>query len=245
MSIVVPAYNEERRLSSSLKLLEESAAGEVAAAGLDLAEIVIVDDGSADRTPELLRAAAARDHLVAPLLRGGRNEGKGAALAAGIRVARGELVLLSDVDLSTPLEDVAKLYARLREGADVAIGSRDLPGSTIAAPKYRKQIGRIFNAMVRRLTGLPFKDTQCGFKLMPAATARQLVEVQLVKGFAFDVEMLMRARALGMSIAEVPVTYVHDDDSKVNPLLASPRMALDVLRLAVRMRRATHRGVNS
>jgi glycosyltransferase involved in cell wall biosynthesis len=209
----------------------------VASAGLELLEIVIVDDGSHDSTPELLRAAAARDHLVAPLLRGGHNEGKGAALAAGIRVARGELTLLSDVDLSTPLEDVGKLHARMREGADVAIGSRDVPGSNVAAPEYRKHIGRVFNAMVRRLTRLPFKDTQCGFKLMPTATARRLTEGQLVKGFAFDVELLMRARALGLTVAEVPVTYLHDDDSKVNPLLASPRMAFDVLKLALRLRR--------
>jgi glycosyltransferase involved in cell wall biosynthesis len=209
----------------------------MAAAGLELAEILIVDDGSGDRTPELLQAAAEQDHLIRPLLRGGHNEGKGAALAAGIRVARGELTLLSDVDLSTPLEDIGKLHTRLREGADLAIGSRDVPGSTVAAPEHRKHIGRAFNAMVRRLTGLPFKDTQCGFKLMPTATARELTQVQLVKGFAFDVEMLMRARARGLSIAEVPVSYFHDDDSKVNPLLASPRMAYDVLRLAVRVRR--------
>jgi dolichyl-phosphate beta-glucosyltransferase len=232
----VPAYNEERRLERALRVFEESAATTVAAAGLELAEIVIVDDGSADRTPELLRAAAARDHLVQPLLRGGHNEGKGAALAAGVRVARGELTLLSDVDQSTPLEDIGKLYARLVEGTDLAIGSRDVPGSDVAAPEYRKQIGRVFNAMVRRLTGLPFKDTQCGFKLMRTDTARTLLEHQLVSGYAFDVELLMRARAKGLRVVEVPVTYIHDNDSRVNPLTASPRMALDLMRLVYRLR---------
>ena len=214
----MPAYNEERRLPASLSVLEATAAAELGAAGLELAEIVVVDDGSDDRTPDLLREAAVGFPLLAPLLRGGHNEGKGAAVAAGVAVARGELVLLSDLDLSTPLADVARLYAKLGEGAELAIGSRDVPGSDIEAPEHRKQIGRIFNALVRRLTGLPFKDTQCGFKLMPAATARELVEEQLVKGFAYDVELLMRARARGLEIAEVPVHYVHDTASKVNPL---------------------------
>ncbi len=233
----MPAYNEERRLARSLEVFEGSAAEEVAAAGLELREIVVVDDGSTDRTPDLLRAAAGRAPVITPQLRGGHNEGKGAAVAAGIGVARGELVLLSDVDLSTPLSEVAKLWSGLREGADLAIGSRDVPGSTVAAPEYRKTIGRAFNAMVRRLTGLPYRDTQCGFKLMRTETARELTKTQLVPGFAFDVELLMRARAAGLSIDEVPVVYLHDDDSKVNPLLASPRMALDVIRLVARLRR--------
>ena len=107
----------------------------------------------------------------------------------------------------------------------------------MAAPEYRKTIGRAFNAMVRRMTGLPFRDTQCGFKLMRTDTARELTRTQIVPGFAFDVELLMRARAGGLSIDEIPVVYLHDDDSKVNPLLASPRMALDVIRLVARLRR--------
>jgi dolichyl-phosphate beta-glucosyltransferase len=218
-------------------VLGSSAAADLGAEGLELEEIVIVDDGSADRTPAMLLEAASSDHLFVPLLRG-TNEGKGAALAAGVRQARGELTLLCDVDLSTPLGEIGKLYERLEAGADIAIGSRDIPGSVVEAPEHRKHIGRAFNLMVRRLTGLPFKDTQCGFKLMTTAIARSLVEGQLVKGFAFDVEMLMRARARGGSIAEVPVTYIHDKDSKVNPLSASPRMAFDVLRLAYRLRRS-------
>jgi dolichyl-phosphate beta-glucosyltransferase len=219
-------------------MMGSSATADLRVEGLELAEIVIVDDGSADRTPAMLREAASRDHLFVSLLRS-TNEGKGAALAAGVRHARGELTLLCDVDLSTPLAEIGKLYERLEAGADVAIGSRDIPGSVVEAPEHRKHIGRTFNLMVRRLTGLPFKDTQCGFKLMPTAIARSLVEGQLVTGFAFDVEMLMRARAMGVSIAEVPVTYIHDRDSKVNPLSASPRMALDVLRLAYRQRRSS------
>jgi dolichyl-phosphate beta-glucosyltransferase len=159
-----------------------------------------------------------------------------------VRAARGELALLIDVDLSTPLGELTKLARSLEAGADVAIGSRDLPGSVVVnAPEHRKHIGRAFNLMVRRLTGLPFRDTQCGFKLMTTETARSLLRDQLVHGFAFDVELLLRARAMGLEIAEVPVVYIHDRDSKVNPLAASPRMAADVLRLAWRFRRSRGR----
>jgi dolichyl-phosphate beta-glucosyltransferase len=234
----VPAHNEERRLRPLFEALGAAAAKGFGATGLELLEAVIVDDGSFDRTAAILREAAAEDHLVVPVITGGANEGKGAALAAGVRQARAELTLLCDVDLSTPLEELGKLYERLQAGADVAIGSRDVPGSIVDAPEHRKHIGRTFNFMVRRVTGLPFKDTQCGFKLMTTATARKLMERQVVKGFAYDVEMLMRARAMGMSIAEVPVTYVHNDDSRVRPLAASPRMAVDVLKLGYRFRRS-------
>ena len=187
--------------------------------GLTLAEVVVVDDGSTDRTPEMLREAAARDGTFVPLLRGGANEGKGAALRAGAGVARGDLILFVDVDMSTPLGELEKLRARLDAGADLAIGSRDVTGSVLVhAPAHRKYIGRTFNLLVRRLTGLPFKDTQCGFKLMRTDVARGLLAEQSVGGFAFDVELLMRARALGLRVDEVPVTYIHDDDSRVNPL---------------------------
>jgi dolichyl-phosphate beta-glucosyltransferase len=185
----------------------------------------------------MLEEGAQRHELLVPLLGHGPNQGKGAALRTGVAKARGELALFADVDMSTPLEELAKLWARLRDGVDVVIGSRDAYGSVlISAPEYRKRIGRTFNALVRGVTGLPFKDTQCGFKLMAADTARELLEHQLVGGYAYDVELLMRARQRGLVVEEVPVVYVHDHDSRVNPLRASPRMALDVLRLAYRLR---------
>ena len=174
---------------------------------------------------------------MVPVITGGPNEGKGAATAAGVRRARGDLTLLCDVDVSTPLADVAVLHAALNDGADVAIGSRDLPDSDIRAPEHRQRIGRVFALLVRRLTGLPFRDTQCGFKLMPTATAVALHREQRVKGFASDVELLLRARELGLRVAEVPVRYFHDDDSKVNPLVDAPRMGADLVRLAWRQRR--------
>ncbi len=233
----MPVYDEERRLGPFLESLGAGAAPVVGGIGLELLEVVVVDDGSGDRTPAMVREAAERDDTFTPLLRGGANEGKGAALRAGAAAARGDFTLFVDVDMSTPLPELAKLWERVREGADVAIGSRDVTGSVVVhAPQHRKQIGRTFNFLVRRLTGLPFKDTQCGFKLMRTDTARTLLEHQLVSGYAFDVELLMRARNRGLRVVEVPVTYVHDNDSRVNPLTASPRMALDLMRLAWRLR---------
>jgi dolichyl-phosphate beta-glucosyltransferase len=233
----VPVYDEERRLGSFLETLGAVAAPAVGEMGLELVEVVVVDDGSRDRTPAMIREAAARDATFAPLLRGGHNEGKGAALRAGAAAARGDYTLFVDVDMSTPLSELEKLWGHVREGADMAIGSRDVTGSVVvSAPQHRKQIGRTFNLLVRGLTGLPFKDTQCGFKLMRTDTARTLLEHQLVSGYAFDVELLMRARANGLRVDEVPVTYVHDSDSRVNPLTASPRMALDLMRLVYRLR---------
>ena len=237
LSIVVPVYDEERRLPPFLETVGAVSAPLVEEIGLELVEVVVVDDGSADRTPEMLRAAAAEDGTLVPLLRGTANEGKGAALRAGAAAARADLTLFVDVDMSTPLSDLAKLWEAVRDGADVAIGSRDVSGSVLVeAPQYRKHIGRMFNFLVRRLTGLPFRDTQCGFKLMSTATARTLLEHQIVGGYAFDVELLMRARGLGLRVSEVPVTYIHDHDSRVNPLTAAPRMALDLVRLAYRLR---------
>jgi dolichyl-phosphate beta-glucosyltransferase len=236
VSIVAPAFNEERRLGRFLELMAaaEATLGEM---GLALCEVIVVDDGSTDATPDILSAAAARDGVFVPLLGEGPNRGKGAAIRSGAAVARGDLVLLVDVDMSTPLGELAKLWERMRAGADVVIGSRDVTGAVIVrAPEHRKRIGRTFNALVRRTTGLSFKDTQCGFKLMRSDTARELLGQQRVAGYAYDVELLVLARRLGLHVEEVPVVYVHDSDSKVNPLRASPQMALDVVRIAYRAR---------
>ncbi len=232
LSLLVPVNNEEHRLEHLFRALE----GGLGDAALELLEAVVVDDGSTDRTVARLQEAAAGDTRLVPVVTGRGNEGKGAAIAAGTRYARGELTLLCDIDVSTPLHEVSKLFDVIVGGVDVAIGSRDIPGSVVEAPEHRKRIGRVFNILVQRLTGLPFRDTQCGFKLMRTETAIALHQQQLVKGFAADVELLMRARNQGLTIAEVPVTYIHDDDSKVKPLTAGPRMGLDLIKLAVRLR---------
>ena len=235
VSLVVPAYEESRRLPALLDAISDTAAGDLAAAGMDLVQAVVVDDGSADGTGDILREAAGRIETLDPVVLPPPNGGKGAAVAAGLRHARGDLVLLSDVDLSTPLSEAAKLMDLLRAGADVAIGSRAIDRSLAATPPHREYLGRCFNVAVRLGTPLRFRDTQCGFKLMPAATARALTRRQHVKGFAYDVEVLMRARLAGLHVAEAPVLYHHDDDSRVGLVGAPVQMLLDLARLIHRL----------
>jgi len=234
---VIPAYNEEARLGFLLETLARSATEDMALAGLRYVEAVIVDDGSTDATSSLLRAAAREDDRIRPVLGRTVNRGKGAAIAAGIAAAHAEMVLLVDVDLSTPLSDVHGLAGAIARGdGEIAIGSRDLEGAQVEAPRHRRLLGAGFNRAVRLLTGLDLADTQCGFKLIDTATARELVREQISEGFAFDVELLMRARIAGLRVVEVPVTYVHDDRSKVRVVRASLEMARDLVRVASRLR---------
>jgi dolichyl-phosphate beta-glucosyltransferase len=237
VSVVVPAFNEEARLPRLLDVFEATGSEEFAKAGLKLLEVIVVDDGSTDRTPEVLTGASATPWLR-PVITRKPNVGKGSAVRRGVRRARGELVLISDTDLATPLREVRKLRDALANGADVAIGSRALdPRLEREMPRYRRLTGRAFNLGMRVLTGLPFRDTQCGFKLMPTAVAQALLREQLVRGFAFDVEMLMRARNAGLRVEEVPVVYVHDHDTRVSLASVAAQMGRDVIKLAVRLRR--------
>jgi dolichyl-phosphate beta-glucosyltransferase len=231
LSIIFPAYNEERRIGALLDGLRAAVAAGLP--GIELLEAVIVDDGSVDGTVARVAAERAGAPWLTLLADGSPNQGKGAAVARGVTAARGELVLLADVDLATPLGEVAKLHGALGRGASLAIGSRDVPGSVVTGASFhRKLMGRAFNLGVRRVTGLPFRDTQCGFKLMPRGVGRTLLGEQLVSGYAFDVEMLLRARALGLRVAEVAIRWEHRPGSKLNPLPAAVSMSRDVLRLA-------------
>jgi dolichyl-phosphate beta-glucosyltransferase len=236
-SLIIPAFNEEARLARLFAVLAEEADRDLAQAGLDYLEAVVVDDGSTDATSGLLAAAAAADDRIRPVLGRAHNRGKGAAIRDGVAVARGELVLLVDVDLSTPLDEVAELGRGLAEsGAPVAIGSRDLPGSRVEAPLFRRVLGALFNLAVRIATGLRYTDTQCGFKLLEIDVARRLLAEQIAEGFAFDVELLLRARLAGVEVVEVPVSYVHDDRSKVRVPGASLAMTRDLARMSWRLR---------
>lgn len=236
LALVLPAYEEQARLPGLFDALSGADAA-VAGAGMRLTEVLIVDDGSADRTAELLEAAAAEDPRIKPVLGFERNRGKGAAVAAGVRAATADYLLLADVDLSTPLGELPKLTAAMRDGADLAIGSRAVSGAVLErALLHRVLLGKAFNATVRLLTGLGVRDTQCGFKLLPADLAKRLLSTQHCPGFAFDVELLMRADAAGLAIAEVPVLYVHDSRSSVRVGRAAQRMLREVCGLAYRLR---------
>jgi hypothetical protein len=145
---------------------------------------------------------------------------------------------MSDVDLAAPLAEARHLYEAIEDGVDVAIGSRAIdPRAVTGIPWRRRLMGRAFNRLVRTVSGLPYRDTQCGFKLMPTDVARHLLRDQLAPGYAFDVEILMRARRDGLVVEEVPIEYHHDPDSSIAAASASYRMAWDVVRLARRLRR--------
>lgn len=237
LSIVIPAYNEEARLPGLLENLTAEAEGATSAAGLRLREVLVVDDGSTDRTRELLRAAAAERDWLQGVSAYDRNRGKGAAFAAGALRAQGDYVLLADVDLSTPLGELAKLTRAIEAGADVAIGSRAVSGAVVErGPLHRKVLGNTFNAIVRAMTGLRVRDTQNGFKLFPTEAVKRYAARQTVPGFAFDVELLMRAQREGLRIAEVPILYLHDERSRVRVFSASPQMLREVAGLAYRLR---------
>jgi dolichyl-phosphate beta-glucosyltransferase len=237
LSLVIPAYDEQERLPALFQELAANADSAVAEAGMELLEVLIVDDGSTDRTAAMLEAAAAENPRLKPVLEFASNRGKGAAFAAGVGRAQGEYVLLADVDLSTPLGELSKLAAAVRQGADIAIGSRAVPGAVVErGPLHRKVLGETFNGAVRLLTGLHLRDTQNGFKLFPTEVAQRLLAGQTCPGFAFDVELLMRADREGMRIAEVPILYLHDSRSSVRVGSAGAKMLRDVAGLSYRMR---------
>jgi dolichyl-phosphate beta-glucosyltransferase len=237
LSIVIPAYNEEVRLPALLEKLEAEAEKAAADAGMRLHEVLVVDDGSTDRTRQLSKAAEAESEWLHPVFPYDRNRGKGAAFAAGALRAEGDYVLLADVDLSTPLDELAKLTAAIEGGADVAIGSRAVAGAVVErGPAHRKVTGNTFNVAVRLLTGLRVRDTQNGFKLFPTEAVKRYAARQTCPGFAFDVELLMRADREGLKIAEVPILYMHDLRSQVSVASASPQMLREVVRLSYRLR---------
>lgn len=234
VSLVVPLRNEEQRLSPFVAAVGPLV-GSTLCPGLVLEQVVLVDDGSTDNTGELLEALAGRPGWrVVAASRSSR--GKGDAVARGARCAASPWLLLSDVDLAAPLSESVKLAAAVDRGARIAIGSRDVAGAMLTAPASRIMVGRAFNAMVRAATGLRFRDTQCGFKLLPTDVAVSLLSSLLTPGLAFDVELLLRARIAGYAVAEVPIVYHHGADSRVRPVVDAARMGRDVVRLTYHLR---------
>jgi dolichyl-phosphate beta-glucosyltransferase len=233
LSIVVPAFDEERRIAALLETVVERGDEWAAAAGMTLCEVIVVDDGSRDATPALLRSFDGLDGRLR-VITFEQNRGKGAAVRAGMLAASGARALLTDVDLSTPLDDMVALAAELDAGADIAIGSRALPGSRVLVhqPAYREFMGKGFNVLLRLLTGLPIRDSQCGFKLFRLASTRLLFERQRVDGFAFDAEICVLAHRLGLQLVEVPVRWENDSRTHVHLVRSSCRMALDLVRIA-------------
>jgi len=236
LTIVIPAYNEERRLGATLaKIASYLDAGSVDA------DVLVVDDGSSDKTAEV--AAEALAGRRGRVVRNPENRGKGYSFRRGVIEAQGRFVLMSDADLSTPIEDHAKLANLIRDrDLDMVVGSRALPDSDVQIRQgwLRQTMGRSFNALIRLVTGLPYRDTQCGFKLMDRERVLPLVEKMVVDGFAFDVELLFLCQRMGLSVAETPVTWRNAAGSKVSIVGDPAKMIIDVLRVRWRFRRGLY-----
>lgn len=232
LSVVVPAYNEEARIGETLSAVLAYVEG----AGLS-SEILVVEDGSRDATAriadERLRGHRGR------VIRLPENRGKGYAVRHGVLAAAGRWVLMHDADMSTPIEEHARLAAAARDrDLDVVIASRALPDSSIEVRQtlVRESMGKCFNLVLRLATGLPYRDTQCGFKLMDRRRVLPLFRRMIVDGFAFDVELLYLCHRLGLSVGEVAVTWRNSPDSRVKILRDPANMLFDVMRVRWRFR---------
>lgn len=229
LSIVIPAYNEETRLPASLGAVSAYLHGRGSSVS---AEVLVVDDGSSDATAERARDAGRRHGLDVNVIRLPHNRGKGFAVRTGALAARGELVLVSDADFSTPVYEWEKLRGA---GAPVAIGSRAVDESLVKEkqPFLRQAMGKLFNRLVRLLLLPGIRDTQCGFKLFSGSAARDIFSRAAVDRFAYDVEALLLARRLGYAIAEVPVLWFNSPDTRVS-LLGGAQAYWDLLRIRFR-----------
>ncbi len=224
-SIVIPAYNESARigpaLTEVLHTLDEKAWN---------AEVLVVNDGSTDSTAAIVESFAVKDHRVR-LLQNGTNRGKGFSVRNGILHATGNIVMFTDADLSSPMPEAERLFDAIRDGADVAIGSRWLEVSrqTIHQPLYRQFFGRCFNVVTRMIMRLPFADTQCGFKAFRRSAAQTIFQLQRIERWGFDPEILFIALKRGYNIKEVPVTWGHDERSRISYLRDGIKMLEELI----------------
>ena len=228
ISIVIPAYNESERLGPTLNRVLSFALQ----TGRDT-EIIVVDDGSLDRTADIVREHARQSGGIIRLLQNPGNRGKGYSVRNGMLKANGDIVLFTDADLSSPIEEATKLFSAIANGADIAIGSRWARAElqTRRQSILRQVLGRVFNAALRLTLGLNFKDTQCGFKAFRRDAARTLFPLQRIEGWGFDPEILFLAQKLGYKIDEVPVRWGHDSRTRINPLVDGSRMLAEMLRI--------------
>jgi dolichyl-phosphate beta-glucosyltransferase len=230
LSVVIPAYNEEDRVLPTIRRIDEYCRDRFE--GL---EIIVVDDGSRDGTRDVV--IREREKTGSLRYEGYEtNHGKGYAIRHGVAASSGDIILVSDADLSTPIEEVEKLLVSYDEGYDIVIGSRALEESDIAVrqPWWREIMGKTFNKFVRFLFAVDFKDTQCGFKLFKGDSGREIFRRATIDRFAYDVEILYLARKAGLKIKEAPIRWVNSPASKVNPVTDSLRMLMDLIKLRLR-----------
>ena len=230
ISLVIPAYNEERRLPATLAAVRSHLDG----AGEEY-EVLVVDDGSSDGTVAYAQGVAEQWPQLRVIARG-VNEGKGAVIREGMLAARGEHRAFSDADLSVPIDELPRLRNRLTGRCRVAIASRAVPGSRIEVhqPGRREMMGRVYNRLVQLLVLPGLHDTQCGFKVFTDEAAVACFTPLHTPRFGFDAEVLLRARRNGWTVAEVPVRWSHKEDSRVSALRDSLVVLIDLIRLRFR-----------
>lgn len=230
LSIVIPAFNEEKRIIQTLNDLKEY---------YPESEIIVVDDGSSDSTAEISALSGARVFVHK------ENRGKGAAVRTGVLAARGDVIGFMDADLAVPVHCLESLLKIMEKGADVAIGSRGMPGSKVYGRSvYRNLPGKIFSGLVSLATGLPYADTQCGFKFFKRTAARKIFTEMRTADFAFDVEVLFRARKLGCKVVEMPVEWHDRKGSTVHVFHDGAKMIRSLFRICA-MRRLAERTVSA
>lgn len=220
LSIVIPAYNEEERIGSTIKAIDAYRAK------LDYdSEVIVVDDGSTDNTVAVVHDTDPGVQVIsyAP------NRGKGHAVRAGMTAAKGDYRLFYDADASTPIEEINKLWPRFDEGADIVIGSRSLPESDVQIhqPWYRENMGRVFNGIIRVLGVTRFHDTQCGFKAFTAQACNLVFPRQTIERFSFDAELLYIAEKHQLRVEQLPIRWINCPHTSVNPLTDSACMFWD------------------
>ena len=224
ISIIIPAYNESARIGKALD--------EVLRCVHERdwqAEILVVDDGSTDHTAAIVHQMAEL-HPEVRLLSNPENRGKGFSVRQGVLQAVGDMVMFTDADLSAPMEEAERLFEALRQGADIAIGSRWLESKRqiLKQPLYRQFFGRCFNAITRLVMGLPFADTQCGFKALHRPVAQTIFQLQRIERWGFDPELLFIALKRGYTVREVPVTWGHDERSRLSYLKDGVKMLEEI-----------------
>ncbi|MCK4521213.1 MAG: glycosyltransferase family 2 protein [Nanoarchaeota archaeon] len=232
LSVIIPAYNEEKRIGKTLERIISYLDSKKYSY-----EIIVVDDGSRDRTRDVVRGVR-----NVKINKKRKNMGKGYSVKEGMLIAKGDYLLFSDADLSTPIEELEKLMNYIKK-YDVIIGSRALKESDIQIrqPFYREYMGKIFNFFVQILTVKGIRDTQCGFKLFTKKAAKEIFSKQKIDGFGFDVEVLFIARKKGFKIKEVPIVWRNSINTKVSPVKDSVRMFYDILKVRLNSMKGKYR----
>ena len=236
LSIIIPAYQEETRLQKTLPSLRNYLINQ------DYSwEVIIVDDGSSDETPSIPNQIFSKTEPV-KVIKNQKNRGKGYSVKQGVVEAKGEVILISDADFSTPIEEIEKLQTGIRKGYDIAIGSRSLVDSNIEVRQtwYRESMGRIFNVFVQMTVLRGFIDTQCGFKYFSREKTAPIFSQMTVEGFCFDVEFLFVAKKQGLKIIEVPIKWQHVPFSRVSLISDPIQMLLDLMSIRKNNKKGLH-----